>query len=685
MSNLSLMTSMAMSEAVQGNYNSYQHQAMASANEQNNGKKEQELRKAAEGFEAIFIQKMWEEMRASVPENAYLSSKEEKYWQSMYNQELGKSIAKSGGIGLANLVVDQMTKERVKSPSTNHLSKADTNNTNMANAQTTQNHNVFGRNRMEVSPAPLFTEEKVEQNEKVAQHIGQQNVGQQKANSQNVGQQNINSQNLGQIDGKQQNNSRNLYENYENELEIKNANHINSSVNATNANLLNNSANVNLQTNSLQNNLSKVNLEMESQMGEGYEISMLLSKQNKNLPVNNAQNSPVVNQTLAELQNMAIANEPIVTKTTYITNLPASQRQNSILDNKGQITAEHLKQIEEKKKLQNQQINTELQNNQAKINENNHANPNEYSDYPEELINNNALTSQNNVQNNADKNSENKVETSQANILDGIQTTYRRQMPLYIDRQQLIASANLQSIYPTKEQVQKEIDKLLGKKVQEEPEMQVAQVQQQIQQETQPKQANPLPQMLVAQNTEPQTILTQTNMSQNTAPKHSLSSRAMGGPTFADPLEALEQDVLVQNVSATSPKLNIQIPLDGEWQSSFGWRIDPFTKERAWHTGVDIQAKQGSPIQAAANGTVTFAGFDQDLGNMIILDHGNGMQSVYGHNSELLVQKGEKISVGTNIAEVGMSGMATGPHLHFEIRDKGLSINPEPYLFRQKV
>ncbi len=80
-----------------------------------------------------------------------------------------------------------------------------------------------------------------------------------------------------------------------------------------------------------------------------------------------------------------------------------------------------------------------------------------------------------------------------------------------------------------------------------------------------------------------------------------------------------------------------------------------------------------------------FAGQDRELGNMIIIDHGNGVESVYGHNSELLVKAGDTINSGTQIAKVGSSGRTNGSHLHFEIRQNGLSINPEPYFAKEEI
>lgn len=110
--------------------------------------------------------------------------------------------------------------------------------------------------------------------------------------------------------------------------------------------------------------------------------------------------------------------------------------------------------------------------------------------------------------------------------------------------------------------------------------------------------------------------------------------------------------------------------------SLFGARIDPFRGSHTFHEGVDFPGAVGTPIQAAGNGTVTFAGYHPEYGNMIDLDHGNGLVSRYAHNSRLKVRRGDTVLVGQKIALLGNSGRSTGPHLHFEIRYKNVPQNP---------
>ncbi|HKU69535.1 MAG TPA: M23 family metallopeptidase [Burkholderiales bacterium] len=123
------------------------------------------------------------------------------------------------------------------------------------------------------------------------------------------------------------------------------------------------------------------------------------------------------------------------------------------------------------------------------------------------------------------------------------------------------------------------------------------------------------------------------------------------------------------------------LPVDGGWYSSnYGWRIDPFTGQRAYHEGIDFMAGQGTPIFAAAGGVVVYSDLHPQYGNMIEIDHGNDLISRYAHASRRLVKVGDVVLRGTKIAEVGRTGRATGTHLHFEVRQKGAPVNPTQFL-----
>jgi murein DD-endopeptidase MepM/ murein hydrolase activator NlpD len=123
------------------------------------------------------------------------------------------------------------------------------------------------------------------------------------------------------------------------------------------------------------------------------------------------------------------------------------------------------------------------------------------------------------------------------------------------------------------------------------------------------------------------------------------------------------------------------MPVDATWNaSSFGWRIDPFTGQQAVHEGVDFIADVGTPIFAAAGGVVIFAARHHQYGNMVEIDHGNNFVTRYAHASKLHVKAGDMVQRGRKIADVGSTGRSTGPHLHFEVRYKGVAQNPTRFL-----
>ncbi|MBY0755193.1 peptidoglycan DD-metalloendopeptidase family protein [Clostridium sardiniense] len=122
------------------------------------------------------------------------------------------------------------------------------------------------------------------------------------------------------------------------------------------------------------------------------------------------------------------------------------------------------------------------------------------------------------------------------------------------------------------------------------------------------------------------------------------------------------------------------VPTVGPITSSYGPRVHPVTGANGFHTGVDYGASHGAPIKASKSGTVVTAGWMSGYGKTVIIDHGNGKQTLYAHSSELLVSAGQKVSGGQVIAKVGSTGMSTGAHLHFEIRINGNHTDPMRYL-----
>ena len=127
--------------------------------------------------------------------------------------------------------------------------------------------------------------------------------------------------------------------------------------------------------------------------------------------------------------------------------------------------------------------------------------------------------------------------------------------------------------------------------------------------------------------------------------------------------------------------LPTSLPIDMAWNaSSFGWRIDPITGQAALHEGVDFTADVGTPIKAAAAGVVINVERHPAYGNLVEIDHGNDLVTRYAHASKILVQPGALVKRGQVIAEVGNTGRTTGPHLHFEVRIKGVARNPNYFL-----
>lgn len=149
----------------------------------------------------------------------------------------------------------------------------------------------------------------------------------------------------------------------------------------------------------------------------------------------------------------------------------------------------------------------------------------------------------------------------------------------------------------------------------------------------------------------------------------------------------VSEEVLVEPVTEVirvgtrkrAPTGTYIVPFNGTISSRFGWRV--FRGKYDYHTGIDFAGRSGSLIVASDGGTVTRAGWYGAYGYCVIINHGKGVQTLYGHCSKLLVKVGQKVAQGEAIARVGSTGRSTGPHVHFEIRVNGKAVNPSKYLW----
>lgn len=201
-------------------------------------------------------------------------------------------------------------------------------------------------------------------------------------------------------------------------------------------------------------------------------------------------------------------------------------------------------------------------------------------------------------------------------------------------------------------------------------------------------------------------VLTDTKTEGPASKSERLSLGGRGGPEVA-PL-SFDREALLKDMVAKLDRLNIEAkeqekslhelhasiqdresllaatpslwPVRGYISSRFGDRESPFDSSNEFHEGMDISAPSGSAVVAAAEGLVTFAARNNDLGNAVTIDHGYGIVSRYGHLSEISVRNGQKVMAGQRIGAVGSTGRSTGPHLHYEVAVNGYKVNPIKYL-----
>lgn len=157
-----------------------------------------------------------------------------------------------------------------------------------------------------------------------------------------------------------------------------------------------------------------------------------------------------------------------------------------------------------------------------------------------------------------------------------------------------------------------------------------------------------------------------------------LSAEATRQEQSLQELQAYFQDQ--KSLLASTPSI---WPARGWVTSDFGQRLDPYTADRVMHSGLDIAAPHGKDIFSPSDGTVVFAGLEGGYGNVIVIDHGYGIKTRYGHLARINVKAGDKIRRGALIAAVGNTGRSTGPHLHYEVRVNGIPQNPRKFILEE--
>lgn len=173
------------------------------------------------------------------------------------------------------------------------------------------------------------------------------------------------------------------------------------------------------------------------------------------------------------------------------------------------------------------------------------------------------------------------------------------------------------------------------------------------------------------------------------------SAEAFSSPELSRMIEELsariddrEQQLRLLDEVSSQRKLEDERYVEGRpitwgWLSSrYGYRSDPFTGKRAWHAGVDLAGKEGSDIIATAGGVVTYAGERYGYGNLVEVDHGDGLITRYAHCKTIKVDVGDVVQKGQVLALMGSTGRSTGPHVHFEVLRNGKTENPETYISR---
>ena len=178
-------------------------------------------------------------------------------------------------------------------------------------------------------------------------------------------------------------------------------------------------------------------------------------------------------------------------------------------------------------------------------------------------------------------------------------------------------------------------------------------------------------------------------------PEDGVSGESYTAPELTDMIDSLmlriedrEHQLRMLDIVSSHQKLEDELYVEGRpitwgWLSSkYGYRSDPFTGKRTWHDGVDLAGREGSDIISVAVGVVTYADDRYGYGNLVEVDHGDGLLTRYAHAKTIKVKVGDVVQKGQVVASMGSTGRSTGPHVHFEVLENGKSQNPETYIRR---
>lgn len=169
------------------------------------------------------------------------------------------------------------------------------------------------------------------------------------------------------------------------------------------------------------------------------------------------------------------------------------------------------------------------------------------------------------------------------------------------------------------------------------------------------------------------------------ANRHQASNVSSTAVAVAEPVRhnGMEQVQEIERTARSTDKMAAQPtiwPASGEVTSGFGWRNSPWEDGSELHPGVDIANSMGTPIVATADGGVVQSGPAGGYGNIVQIDHGNGIVTIYGHNSSTLVKVGQSVKKGQVISYLGSTGRSTGPHVHYEVRVNGTAVDPMSFM-----